>query len=83
MTDKPDFVLLVSCVDRKGIVAAIAGSIAAQDCNIVTNAQFGDADSGRFFMRIAFTGPEGLTREKVQHGVSVGRHRVQPGMAGA
>ena len=64
MTDKPDFVLLVSCVDRKGIVAAIAGSIAAQDCNIVTNAQFGDADSGRFFMRIAFTGPEGLTREK-------------------
>ena len=64
MTDKPDFVLLVSCLDRKGIVAAIAGSIAAQDCNIVTNDQFGDADSGRFFMRIAFKGPEGLTREK-------------------
>ncbi|KUR74446.1 formyltetrahydrofolate deformylase [Novosphingobium sp. FSW06-99] len=63
MTEKPDFVLLVSCQDRKGIVAAIAGSIAAQDCNIIHNAQFGDAHSGRFFMRVAFKGPEGLTRE--------------------
>lgn len=64
MQDKPDFVLLVSCQDRKGIVAAIAGSIAAQDCNIVHNAQFGDAATGRFFMRVAFTGPAGLTVEK-------------------
>lgn len=63
MTEKPDFVLLVSCQDRKGIVAAVAGSIAAQDCNIMHNAQFGDAHSGRFFMRVAFKGPEGLTKE--------------------
>jgi formyltetrahydrofolate deformylase len=61
MSDKPDFVLLVSCHDRKGIVAAVAGSIAAQDCNIIHNAQFGDAHTGRFFMRVAFTGPAGLT----------------------
>lgn len=64
MMEKPDFVLLVSCQDRKGLVAAIAGSIAAQDCNIVHNAQFGDAHNGGFFMRVAFAGPEGLTREK-------------------
>jgi formyltetrahydrofolate deformylase len=63
MSDKPDFVLLVACQDRKGIVAAVAGSIAAQDCNIIHNAQFGDAHSGRFFMRVAFKGPEGLTRD--------------------
>src|SRR5437660_1445654 len=65
---KPDFVLLVSCVDRKGIVAAIANSIAAQDCNIVHNAQFGDADSGRFFMRVTFTGPTGMTTESFGRG---------------
>ncbi len=65
---KPDFVLLVSCVDRKGIVAAIANSIAAQDCNIVHNAQFGDADSGRFFMRVTFTGPAGMTTESFGRG---------------
>ena len=63
MTEKPDFVLLVACHDRKGIVAATAGSIAAQDCNIIFNAQFGDAHSGRFFMRVAFAAPAGLTRE--------------------
>ena len=61
---RPDFVLLVSCQDRKGLVAAIAGSIAAQDCNIAHSAQFDDAHNGRFFMRVAFKGPEGLTREK-------------------
>lgn len=64
MADHSDFVLLVSCHDRKGLVAAIAGSIAAQDCNILHNAQFGDAHSGRFFMRVAFRGPAGLTRER-------------------
>jgi formyltetrahydrofolate deformylase len=61
---KPDFVLLVSCVDRKGLVAAIATSISAQDCNIVESAQFDDAVTGRFFMRVAFTAPPGMTVER-------------------
>lgn len=57
----PDFVLLVSCVDRKGLVAAIANSIASQDCNITQSAQFDDAGNGHFFMRISFSAPEGTT----------------------
>lgn len=61
---KPDFVLLLSCVDRKGLVAAIANSIASQDCNIVQNSQFGDAATGRFFMRISFAAPADLTAER-------------------
>ncbi|MBS0285681.1 MAG: formyltetrahydrofolate deformylase [Proteobacteria bacterium] len=65
---KPDFVLLVSCVDRKGIVAAVANSIAAQDCNIVHSAQFGDAESGRFFMRVTFAAPTGMTTESFGRG---------------
>ncbi|GGB88382.1 formyltetrahydrofolate deformylase [Novosphingobium endophyticum] len=60
---KPDFVLLLSCVDRKGLVAAIANSIASQDCNIVQNSQFGDAATGRFFMRISFAAPDDVTVE--------------------
>ena len=60
---KPDFVLLLSCVDRKGLVAAIANSIASQDCNIVQNSQFGDAATGRFFMRISFAAPGDVTAE--------------------
>lgn len=60
MSQSPRFVLLLSCADRKGIVAAVAGSLAAQDCNILHSAQFGDAATGRFFMRVAFAAPAGL-----------------------
>lgn len=59
-----DFVLLISCEDRKGIVAAVANSIASQDCNIVEAAQYGDKSTGRFFMRVAFGAPENLTIAK-------------------
>lgn len=54
-------VLLLSCEDRPGIVAAVAGSLAAQACNIVHSAQFGDAATGRFFMRVVFAAPDELT----------------------
>lgn len=58
-----DFVLLVSCADRKGLVAAIANSIASQDGNIIENAQYGDCNTNMFFMRVAFSGPPSMTRE--------------------
>jgi formyltetrahydrofolate deformylase len=61
MQKRADFVLLISCDDRKGIVAAVANSVASQDCNIVENAQYSDTVTGRFFMRVAITGPEGMT----------------------
>ena len=58
-----DFVILVATRDRKGIVAAVANSISSQDCNIVENAQFGDSSTGQFFMRMAISGPDGMTIE--------------------
>ena len=58
-----DFVLLIDCEDRKGIVAAVANSIASQDCNIVESSQFGDENSGRFFMRVAITCPAETTTD--------------------
>jgi formyltetrahydrofolate deformylase len=63
MHKQADFVLLISCEDRKGIVAAVANSIVSQDCNIVENAQYSDVATGRFFMRVAIAGPEGMTQE--------------------
>jgi formyltetrahydrofolate deformylase len=59
----PDFVLLIACEDRKGIVAAVANSVASQDCNIIESSQYGDAATGRFFMRVAITGPKDMTTE--------------------
>jgi len=59
----PSFVLTLSCADRPGIVAAIASLLAENDCNITDSAQFGDVKSGRFFMRVSFSAPDGLSRE--------------------
>jgi formyltetrahydrofolate deformylase len=64
MTKRADFVLLIASEDRKGIVAAVANSIVSQDCNIIESAQFGDDSTHRFFMRVAISGPEGMTTER-------------------
>ena len=61
MQKRADFVLLISCDDRKGIVAAVANSIASQDCNIVESAQYSDIVTGRFFMRVAIAGQGSIT----------------------
>jgi formyltetrahydrofolate deformylase len=50
----PRFILTLSCTDRPGIVGAVGTFLANASCNIVESAQFGDADSGRFFMRVVF-----------------------------
>jgi formyltetrahydrofolate deformylase len=58
-----EFVLSIASEDRKGIVAAVANSIASQDCNIVESSQYGDGNTGRFFMRVAIAGPAGMSVE--------------------
>lgn len=45
-------VLSLSCPDRPGIVAAVAGLLAAHGGNITESQQFGDPLSGLFFMRV-------------------------------
>jgi formyltetrahydrofolate deformylase len=48
------FVLTLSCPDRPGIVAAVSGHFAARGDNILEAQQFGDTETGRFFMRLVF-----------------------------
>jgi formyltetrahydrofolate deformylase len=62
------FVLTLSCGDRRGIVAAVANCIAAQDCNIVESAQYGDAETERFFMRVAFSASPAVGTESFGRG---------------
>ncbi|HEY0903669.1 MAG TPA: ACT domain-containing protein, partial [Marmoricola sp.] len=52
-----EFVLILSCPDRPGIVHAVTGFLAERGANITESQQFGDALSGRFFMRIAVDVP--------------------------
>ena len=54
-TTATDWVLTLSCPDRPGIVAAVAGLLAEHGGNITESQQFGDADSGLFFMRVQVT----------------------------
>jgi formyltetrahydrofolate deformylase len=51
-----DFVLTLSCEDTMGIVHAVSGFLLEQNCNIIDSAQFGDPDTSKFFMRVAFQG---------------------------
>jgi formyltetrahydrofolate deformylase len=48
------YVLTLTCVDRPGIVAAIGSFLASHEFNIRELAQFGDRETGLFFMRVAF-----------------------------
>ena len=51
---KPQFVLTLSCPDRPGIVHRVSGFLVAQGANILEAAQFDDAGTSRFFMRVQF-----------------------------
>jgi formyltetrahydrofolate deformylase len=62
------FVLTLSCADRRGIVAAVANSIASQGCNIVESAQYGDAETEHFFMRVSFAAPKEVTAQSFSDG---------------
>ena len=46
------YILTLSCPDRLGIVHAVSGFLADHGCNIVDSQQFGDRDTGHFFMRV-------------------------------
>lgn len=50
----PDFVLTLSCADRRGISHAVTGALVDAQCNILDSAQFGDPGTGLFFMRVHF-----------------------------
>ena len=54
-----ELILTLSCPDRRGIVAGVAGLIAERGGNIIDSHQFGDPDQGVFFMRIHFAVADG------------------------
>jgi len=51
-------ILCLTCQDKKGIVAAVSGNIAENNCNIEESSQFNDPRSGKFYMRVVFSGEE-------------------------
>ena len=60
-------VLLISCPDKRGIVAGVAGFVYERGGNVVNADQHSDIESGQFFMRMEFSGydapPSEILRE--------------------
>ena len=53
------YILTLSCPDVRGIVAAVSGFLADNFGFIIESAQFGDASTGQFFLRIEFSIEQG------------------------
>ena len=71
------FVLTLSCEDRPGIVATVTTELAALGGNIAESNQFWDRQTGRFFMRIAFTIPASVSREAIERALGPAIERFQ------
>ena len=56
---REDLILTLSCPDQPGIVHAVSEIIVSQDGNIIQSQQFGDPDTGLFFMRVELESPQG------------------------
>ena len=56
---KTAYILTLSCQDRPGLVAAVAGALFEEGANILEAEQFDDVETGRFFMRVVFDSESG------------------------
>ncbi|MEU3353392.1 formyltetrahydrofolate deformylase [Streptomyces sp. NPDC037389] len=66
-TEQPQqYVLTLSCPDKQGIVHAVSSYLFMTGCNIEDSQQFGDRDTGLFFMRVHFGAEAPVTLEKLR-----------------
>lgn len=49
-----EYILALSCADRRGIVQSVSGFLSTNEANILDLAQFSDLETGCFFMRVHF-----------------------------
>lgn len=49
-------VLLIDCPDKKGLINSVTGLLLARNCNIISNREYVDGISNRFYMRTEFDG---------------------------
>ncbi|GAA4968278.1 hypothetical protein GCM10023238_40310 [Streptomyces heliomycini] len=60
------YVLTLSCPDKQGIVHAVSSYLFMTGCNIEDSQQFGDHDTGLFFMRVHFSADAPVTVAKLR-----------------
>lgn len=60
------YVLTLSCPDKQGIVHAVSSFLFMTGCNIEDSQQFGDHDTGLFFMRVHFSADVTVNVDKLR-----------------
>lgn len=65
-TTHPQFILTLSCPDRPGVVYAVSSFLVQHNCTVISSQQFGDQDTGTFFMRVRFWCSDGNELEALQ-----------------
>ncbi|MCZ7414825.1 MULTISPECIES: formyltetrahydrofolate deformylase [unclassified Streptomyces] len=63
---REQYVLTLSCPDKQGIVHAVSSYLFMTGCNIEDSQQFGDHDTGLFFMRVHFSAEPPVSLEKLR-----------------
>ena len=61
-----DLILTLSCPDRTGIVYRVSGLLFELGCNILDSQQFGDEETGRFFLRVHFDLPAPIAQKDLR-----------------
>ncbi|MEG3125426.1 formyltetrahydrofolate deformylase [Sphingomonas sp. GB1N7] len=67
----PHYILILSCPDRPGVVAAVSAHIFACGGNISESSQYNDPDSDRFFLRTAFVLADDARADDLRAGFDV------------
>lgn len=67
MAESEKGILLISCIDRAGIIARVAGQLFHLGCNIITSDQHTDDADGHFFWRIDFESNQRSLSEVAQN----------------
>lgn len=67
MAQAPEFILLLKCPDRPGILAEVTRFFAALGCDIRDSTVFGDPDTKTFFIRMHLESPT-ATGDEIRNG---------------
>lgn len=59
--ENPTFILTLSCEDRPGVVYAVSSFLVQHHCTIISSQQYGDQETGLFFLRVRFSCFDGET----------------------
>ncbi|GAA3739573.1 formyltetrahydrofolate deformylase [Streptomyces tremellae] len=78
---REQYVLTLACPDKQGIVHAVSSYLFMTGCNIEDSRQFGDRDTGLFFMRVHFSAEAAPAKDAGAGGEAVSVEKLRASFA--